>query len=218
MTDSTYGPHTPAWAALEQRAAELSEQTIASLFQEAPDRGQTFATEAEGIYLDLSRQRLDEATRGLLLELAEQTQVRAWIQRMFSGEHVNNTEDRPALHVALRRPADRPLSVDGEDVMAGVVAERAKMRHLTGALEGGEAADHLLNVWQAEFVLREDLEALAHQHVVVGNVSGRRTQCVDSGALGEIDPDFGDQDPFEIETCEFQLLLPLSMFHRAMSA
>ena len=138
MTDSTYGPHTPAWAALEQRAAELSEQSIASLFQEAPDRGQAFATEAEGIYLDLSRQRLDESTRGLLLELAEQTQLRAWIQRMFSGERVNNTEDRPALHVALRRPADRPLSVDGEDVMAGVVAERAKMRHLAGALEGGE--------------------------------------------------------------------------------
>ena len=62
----------------------------------------------------------------------------AWIERMFSGEHINSTEDRAALHVALRRPAGRPLPVDGEDVMPLVEAERAKMRALAEALHAGE--------------------------------------------------------------------------------
>jgi glucose-6-phosphate isomerase len=138
ITDDTYGPGTPAWQALEHHAAELKGSSIGSLFEADPDRPQGFALEAESLYLDFSRQRLDAHGRTLLLQLAEQVQVQAWIERMFAGEHINHTEDRPALHVALRRPADLPLLVAGEDVMRGVEAERAKMRQLAEALHAGE--------------------------------------------------------------------------------
>ena len=66
------------------------------------------------------------------------TRVPRWTERMFAGERINNTEDRAALHVALRRPANRPLKVDGEDVMPLVEAERGKMRALADALHAGE--------------------------------------------------------------------------------
>ncbi len=107
----TYGPRTPAWQALEHHAAELQRHSIASLFEADTRRPQGFALEADGLYLDYSRQHLDAHGRSLLLKLAEQVCVQAWIERMFAGEHINNTEDRPALHVALRRPADLPLLV-----------------------------------------------------------------------------------------------------------
>ena len=112
MTEETYGPRTRAWAALEQVAAELSQRTIAALFEEDPGRGDAFCVEAEGLWLDLSRQRLDSSGLELLLQLAQETQVPVWIERMFAGERINNTEDRAALHVVLRRPVDRPLQVD----------------------------------------------------------------------------------------------------------
>ena len=138
MTDDTYGPRTPAWQALEHHAAELKGLSIGSLFEADAQRPQGFALEAEGLYLDYSRQRLDSHGRTLLLQLAEQVQVQAWIERMFAGEHINNTEDRPALHVALRRPADLSLLLAGEDVMPRVEGERAKMRQLAAALHTGE--------------------------------------------------------------------------------
>ena len=137
MSEETYGPRTKAWVALGERAGALDRVSIAALFDREPRRGREFCTEAEGLWLDLSRQRLDARTLSLLLGLAEQTRLPDWIERMFGGERINNTEDRAALHVALRRPADRPLEVDGDDVMPGVEAEREKMRALADSLHGG---------------------------------------------------------------------------------
>jgi glucose-6-phosphate isomerase len=138
MDDPTpYGPHTPAWRDLQSHAARLEGRTLHDFFRADPARFDAFSAEAEGLLLDLSRQRIDAQVLASLLALAEQTQVPRWIERMFSGEHVNNTEDRPALHVALRRPADQPLTADGEDVMPQVEAERAKMRALADALHAG---------------------------------------------------------------------------------
>ena len=134
--DESYGPRTGAWAALGERAAALDRVSIAALFDGDPERGRRLSGEAEGLWLDLSRQRLDSRTLTLLLELADQACVPEWIERMFRGERINNTEDRAALHVALRRPADRPLTLDGEDVMPLVEAERDKMRALADSLHG----------------------------------------------------------------------------------
>jgi len=138
MAIEIYGPRTQAWGALEEHAAQFSDLTIASLFETEADRGELFAVEAEGLWLDFSRQRLDSRGLDLLLQLAVQTQVSDWIERMFSGEHVNSTEDLAALHVALRRPAGDPLVTDGEDVMPMVEAERAKMHSLADQLHAGE--------------------------------------------------------------------------------
>ena len=110
MNENSYGPRTTAWAGLGQRAAALERVPVASLFEQETERGRRFSTEAEGLWLDLSRQRLDSRGLTLLLALAEQVCLPEWIERMFRGERINNTEERAALHVALRRPADRPLA------------------------------------------------------------------------------------------------------------
>lgn len=137
MSEESYGPRTVAWAALKQRAGVLERVPIAALFDRDPNRDRLFCTEAAGLWLDLSRQRLDARALQLLLELAEQTRLPDWIERMFRGDRINNTEDRAALHVALRRPADRPLALEGEDVISLVEAEREKMRALADSLHGG---------------------------------------------------------------------------------
>jgi glucose-6-phosphate isomerase len=138
MGASTYGPHTEAWRTLTLCAEALRARTIADLFRADPQRFERFSCEAEGLLLDFSRQLLDAAALKSLVALARQTEVPRWIELMFDGHPVNNTEDRPALHVALRRRTDRPLYAYGEDVMPLVEAERAKMRALANALHAGE--------------------------------------------------------------------------------
>jgi len=88
--------------------------------------------------LDYSRQFIDEQAFSLLLELAEQTGVEKWIQQMFSGENINSTENRPALHVALRRPSDQHLILNDQDLMPLVQAERERMRIFVEMLSAGE--------------------------------------------------------------------------------
>jgi glucose-6-phosphate isomerase len=134
----TYGPRTQAWQSLTQCASALQAGTIAELFRADPRRFERFSCEADGLLLDFSRQLLDAEALKSLLALAEQTEVPRWIELMFGGHPINNTEDRPALHVALRRRADQPLLAYGEDVMPLVEAERAKMRALADALHAGQ--------------------------------------------------------------------------------
>jgi glucose-6-phosphate isomerase len=112
--------------------------SIRSLFAGDPRRFATFSRDDEGLLLDFSRQLLDARALELLLAVAEQTEVKRWIELMFDGFPVNNTEDRPALHIALRRRHDRPLVVDGVDVMPAVEAERRKMRGFADALHAGK--------------------------------------------------------------------------------
>jgi len=138
MADETYGPRTLAWSSLTRRAAALRAGSIADLFRADSQRFERFSCEAEGLLLDFSRQLLDADALAALLELAAQTEVPRWIELMFGGHPVNNTEDRPALHVALRRPAASPLLAYGEDVMPLVERERAKMRALADALHAGK--------------------------------------------------------------------------------
>src|SRR5262245_23312091 len=125
MTHDAYGPRTAAWSALVECARGLQDSSIADLLSD-PGRFARFSLDAEGLLFDFSRQLLDDRALESLLALAEQTEVRRWIELMFSGHPVNNTEDRPALHVALRRPAGLPLRAYGEDVMPLVERERAK--------------------------------------------------------------------------------------------
>jgi glucose-6-phosphate isomerase len=142
MSSETYGPRTAAWRALKRRASALKRRTIADLFAAEPKRFELLSRQADGLLLDFSRQLLDARALELLLELAEQVEVKRWIELMFAGHPINNTEDRPALHVALRRPADRPLLAYGEDVMPLVEKERRKMRALADALHAGELKGH----------------------------------------------------------------------------
>jgi glucose-6-phosphate isomerase len=137
MDDAHYGPRTASWSALTAQAVQLQARSIRALFQSDAERQRYFSLEAQDLWLDFSRQQLDRAVLANLVALADQTQVSRWIERMFAGEPINNTENRAALHVALRRPADRPLLLDGEDVMPAVEAERVKMKAFADALHGG---------------------------------------------------------------------------------
>jgi glucose-6-phosphate isomerase len=138
MKLETYGPRTAAWQQLTAHARALERSSIKELLAADAKRFERFSLESEGIVLDFSRQLLDVRALEALLQLAEQTEIPRWIELMFAGHPVNNTEDRPALHVALRRSADAPLVAYGENVMPLVEAERAKMRALADALHAGE--------------------------------------------------------------------------------
>ncbi|MDQ2797441.1 MAG: hypothetical protein M3Y06_09800, partial [Actinomycetota bacterium] len=104
VTDPT-SPRTPltelpAWAGLTRHHAEIAPKQLRDLFAADPERGTRFSLEAEGIYLDYSKNRIDDETLGLLVQLAEQAGLRARIDAMFAGEKINITEDRAVLHVA----------------------------------------------------------------------------------------------------------------------
>jgi glucose-6-phosphate isomerase len=110
----------PAWAALEAQHRGLAGTHLRELFAEDPDRGTRLRAEAAGLHLDYSKNRVTDETMALLVELAEQSGLRAHIDAMFAGRHINVSEDRAVLHVALRMPRDAELVVDGVDVVAEV--------------------------------------------------------------------------------------------------
>jgi transaldolase len=110
----------PDWKALEAHYQKVRDQHLRTLFAEDPQRGERFALEAVGIYLDYSKNRVTGETLPLLLELAASSGLRERIDAMFRGEKINVTERRAVLHVALRAPRDQSIIVDGENVVPQV--------------------------------------------------------------------------------------------------
>ena len=106
-----------AWQALEAHQKEIAGTHMRELFAQDPDRFKKFSVAFKDILLDYSKNRVTEQTMKLLLALAKEAKVERWIERMFSGERINLTEDRAVLHVALRNRSDRPIRVDGQDVI-----------------------------------------------------------------------------------------------------
>ena len=109
-----------AWKALQQHYETLSGVHLRELFAQDPQRGERFALEAAGIYLDYSKNRITAETMALLVDLARASGLRERIDAMFAGEKINRTEDRAVLHVALRAPRANPIFVDGKNVVPGV--------------------------------------------------------------------------------------------------
>ena len=120
MSDPTTPPtQTAAWHALTLHHAGLAPRHLRELFADDPDRGTRLTAEAAGLYLDYSKHRVTDETLGLLLDLAGRVRAcRERIDAMFRGDHINVTEDRAVLHVALRMPRGSSLVVDGVDVVA----------------------------------------------------------------------------------------------------
>ncbi len=128
---------TSAWKALTEHHQKIAPVPMRELFAQDPGRFQRFSLQACEILLDYSKNRMTEETLALFLELAEAARLTEWIQRMFSGEKINVTEHRAVLHVALRNRSNRPILVDGEDVMSGVNAVLAHMRRFCDAVRSG---------------------------------------------------------------------------------
>jgi glucose-6-phosphate isomerase len=110
----------PAWAALLAHHEAVSGVHLRELFAADPQRGERLTVEAVGLYLDFSKHRITDETVALLVRLAEESGLRSRIDAMFRGDHINLTERRAALHVALRTPRGASLVVDGVDVVPEV--------------------------------------------------------------------------------------------------
>ncbi len=129
---------TPAWGAVAAHYKEMADVHLRELFADDPQRGQQFTAEAGELYLDFSKNRIRAETMQLLLAVAEASGLRERIDAMFRGEHINITEDRAVLHVALRMPRGASLVVDGQDVVAEVHAVLDKMAGFSERIRSGE--------------------------------------------------------------------------------
>jgi glucose-6-phosphate isomerase len=115
---------------------------LRTLFADDPARGERLTAEAAGLYLDYSKNRITDDTLRLLLQLAEQSGLRARIDGMFRGDTINITEQRAVLHVALRAPRDASFVVDGENVVPQVQAVLDKMADFCTRVRHGEWKGH----------------------------------------------------------------------------
>jgi glucose-6-phosphate isomerase len=128
---------TPEWRALAEHAAAVRATGLRALFAADPGRGERMALEAGDLYLDYSKNLVTDETMRLLFALAERAGLRERIDAMFRGEHVNATEGRAALHVALRAPADAVIRVDGQNVVPEVHAVLARMGSFADGVRNG---------------------------------------------------------------------------------
>ena len=132
----------PAWRALEEHHRRIGDAHLRELFADDPTRGERLTAEAAGIRIDYSKHRVTDETLRLLVTLAEESGLRERIDEMFGGERINSTEDRPALHVALRAPAGERIEVDGEDVVPEVHAVLDRMEGFADAIRSGSWRGH----------------------------------------------------------------------------
>jgi glucose-6-phosphate isomerase len=132
----------PAWKALQAHYATMHGVHLRRLFADDPGRGERLSAEAAGVYLDYSKNRVTDETLRLLVQLAEEAGLRARIDGMFRGEKINVTENRPALHVALRAPPGAAIVVDGENVVPGVHAVLERMAAFADRVRSGAWKGH----------------------------------------------------------------------------
>jgi len=133
---------TKAWAALKAHHKQVRDLTLRELFRDDPERGERQVLEAVGLFLDYSKQRITAETLPLLLDVARAANVEERRDRMMAGEHINVTEDRSVLHIALRMPRDHRLTVDGVDVVREVHETLDRMATFATAVRDGERLGH----------------------------------------------------------------------------
>jgi glucose-6-phosphate isomerase len=126
--------HTPAWQALQAHFREVSGLHMRDLFDQDAERFSRFSLSIADILFDFSKNRVTERTLQLLFALAREAGVEEKARAMFRGEKINPTEQRAVLHVALRNRSNRPILVDGQDVMPGVNRVLNQMRHFSEAV------------------------------------------------------------------------------------
>ena len=119
---------------LQSHYNTISKLHLRQLFKEDPGRGERMTAEAEGIFLDYSKNRITQETLDLLLRLAFECRLQSRIDAMFRGEKINVTENRSVMHVALRAPKGTRIIVDGKDVVPDVHAVLAKMQLRNGVV------------------------------------------------------------------------------------
>jgi glucose-6-phosphate isomerase len=141
MTSGNAALH-PAWGALKSHQAAIADTHLRELFAQDPRRGERFALEAVGIYLDYSKNRITDETLRLLVRLAEESDLSGRIAAMFSGQLINVSEKRAVMHVALRAPRGETLNVAGVNVVPEVQAVLDKMTTFADRVRSGAWTGH----------------------------------------------------------------------------
>jgi len=143
----------PAYQKLSEHYDKIKDLHMRRLFSVDPHRFNTFSIKFQDLLLDYSKNRVTQQTLSLLCELAEESNLAEWRERMFSGDKINNTEGRAVLHTALRNVSGEPIYVDGEDIMPGIQAVIEKMKAFSekvreGSWKGysGKAITDVINI------------------------------------------------------------------------
>jgi glucose-6-phosphate isomerase len=131
-----------AWKALQAHYKTVGNLHLRELFEKDPKRGERMTAEADGLFLDYSKNRITDETLKLLLDLAEESGLKSRIDAMFQGEKINTTEKRAVLHVALRAPKEQSIVVDGENVVPQVHLVLDKMAQFSNRVRSGEWTGH----------------------------------------------------------------------------
>ncbi|WP_425004363.1 glucose-6-phosphate isomerase [Mycolicibacterium sp. S3B2] len=129
---------TTAWQALSRHHADVATTSLRELFAEDSARGSELALTVGDMYIDYSKHRVTRETLDLLIDLARAAELESKRDAMFSGSHINTSEDRAVLHTALRLPRDAALTVDGQDVVSDVHEVLDRMGEFTDRLRSGE--------------------------------------------------------------------------------
>ena len=134
--------HRPQWQALVQHKEQLARTPMRALFQQDPGRASRYLIDGAGLTLDFSRNRLTDPALSALIDLAGACGLEQRRAALFAGDIVNLTENRPALHTALRQPSDKDVRVDGKNVIPEIHATLARMEQLVSAVHSGEQAGY----------------------------------------------------------------------------
>ena len=129
---------TPAWDALRRHHEHIGDTHLRQFFSDDPDRGRELTLSVGDLYIDYSKHRINRETLRLLIDLAQTANLEERRDQMFSGVHINTSEDRAVLHTALRLPRDAELIVDGQNVVEDVHAVLDRMGDFTDRLRSGE--------------------------------------------------------------------------------
>ncbi len=188
------------WKALREHRTIIEKLHMREMFARDPERRRTFSLAVESLKLDYSRHRITSETMTLLLALAKARDVEGWRERMFAGEKINNTEDRAALHTALRAPATAKIVSDGENVIPFVHQVLAQMRAFSDAVRSGawtghtgKAIDTVVNIGIGGSDLGPRMACEALKPYCSGKLAARFVANVDpsdiSETLRECDPE-----------------------------
>jgi glucose-6-phosphate isomerase len=131
-----------AWQGLQAHHKTMARIHMRDLFAQEPNRFERLSLRFEDLLLDYSKNRVTTRTLSLLLDLAREAELADWIERMFRGERINATERRAVLHVALRNRSNRPIEIDGKDVMPAVNDVLRRMEAFTAAVRSGSWTGH----------------------------------------------------------------------------
>ncbi|APG60913.1 glucose-6-phosphate isomerase [Christiangramia salexigens] len=129
---------TKAWKELEKHFKEIENEHMRDMFKNDEERAEKFNIQWEDFYLDYSKNRFNEKTRDLLMQLAEECELKEAINSYFSGVSINQTENRPVLHTALRSAKDSEVNVEGANVIPEVEEVKTKIRNFSEEIIGGD--------------------------------------------------------------------------------